>query len=191
VQSTQNKYEEELQTISKEINEIQNLIKTDKIRNDIATERFNNLKFKEQQLKFEHEFDKERNELFLTRISAEVVVRNLQVYGLPLLYGLLGAIIFTLRNLASEIKNLTYTRNSETRYSLRITMGLLGGVAIGWFFKPDDLGLTESLSPMTLSFLIGYNVEILFSIMDKFLELISKFSPSEKTEAKATKNYTK
>ena len=145
------------------------------------------LELQEKQRKFEHEFDKERNKLFLSRIAAEFALRNLQVYVLPLLYGLLGAIIYTLRKLAFEIKNLTYTRHSESKYSFRITMGLLAGVAIGWFLKPDDMKLAGNLSPMALSFLVGYNVEILFHIMDKFIDIISKLATA-KDEPEAIKN---
>ncbi|OQY58833.1 MAG: hypothetical protein B6245_09840 [Desulfobacteraceae bacterium 4572_88] len=48
-----------------------------------------------------------------------------------------------------------------------------------------------SLSPMALAFLMGYNVEVLFSIMDKFIEVISKWMPdaqkSSATKEKAAK----
>jgi hypothetical protein len=179
----QEKYEEDIENIRDEMNELQNFIKANKVQNatsEAKQKAFDELRLKERQRRFEYEFDKERNKFFLTRISAEFIIRSLQVYLLPLLYGLLGAIIYTLRKLAGEIKNLTYTQHSETKYSLRITMGLLGGLAIGWFLKPDELGLTESLSPMAISFLVGYNVEILFSIMDKFIDLISKFTPAKK-----------
>jgi hypothetical protein len=187
----QQKYKENIANIRKEIDEIQHFIQIDKTKtNDISEAKLkalSELRLKEEQRKFEYEFDKERNKLFLTRISAEFITRNLQVYLLPLLYGLLGAIIYTLRKLASEIKTLTYTRHSETKYKLRIIMGLLGGMAIGWFLKPDDLGLAGNLSPMAISFLVGYNVEILFSIMDKFIEVISKFTPATTATKAAVK----
>ena len=177
----QNQYEEDIADMRKQISASESALATKGIKQDIieaSRDMIKKLQFEMKKRTFEHEFDKERNKLFLTRISAEFVIRSLQIYVLPLLYGLLGAIIYTLRNLALEIKNLTYTHHSETKYRLRITMGLLGGMAIGWFLKPDDLGVAGSLSPMALSFLIGYNVEVLFAIMDKFIEMISKFTPA-------------
>ncbi|VEN72791.1 conserved membrane hypothetical protein [Candidatus Desulfarcum epimagneticum] len=174
------KYEHDMERIANEISEILVALKTGDMAPDVSKAKRNaleRLRFEGKKRTFEQEFDKERNKLFLTRISAEFVIRSLQIYGLPLLYGLLGAIIYTLRSLAVEIKNLTYTRHSETKYRLRITMGLLAGMAIGWFLKPDDLSVAGSLSPMTLAFLAGYNVEALFAVMDKFIEMISKFGP--------------
>jgi hypothetical protein len=176
----QQKYEEDIENIHKKIKSMQNFINSDTIEvREAKLKAVNEMEHEAQKRKFEHEFDKERNKLFLTKISAEFVIRSLQIYALPLLYGLLGSIIYTLRTLASEIKNLTYTKHSETKYKLRITMGLLGGMAIGWFLKPDDLSLAGSLSPMALAFLVGYNVEILFSVMDKFVNVISKFNPEK------------
>jgi hypothetical protein len=176
----QQKYEEDIGSMQKQMTELEYLLKTEGLAPNIKEEQvkmLDKLKFEQKKRKFAHAFDKERNKLFLTAISADFVIRSLQVYVLPLLYGLLGAIIYTLRNLAFEIKNLTYTHHSETKYRLRITMGLLGGMAIGWFLKPDELSLSGSLSPMALSFLVGYNVEVFFALMDKFIDAISKFSP--------------
>jgi len=173
------KYEEDMETIQRRVSEVQDTIKSRGSEPgvvDASRKTLKKLTFESKKRKFEHEFDKERNKLFLTRISAEFIIRGLQIYGLPLLYGLLGAIIYTLRNLASEIKNLTYTHHSETKYRLRIIMGLLGGMAIGWFLKPEELGVSGSMSPMALAFLAGYNVEVLFAVMDKFIETISKFT---------------
>ena len=177
----QKKYEKDIKDIEMLISDIQQTFKNKGIEADIKKEKsdmLSELNSKKIKRKFDHEFDKERNKLFLTKISAEFVIRSLQTYALPLLYGLLGAIIYTLRNLAVEIKNLTYTGSLETKYSLRITMGLLGGIAIGWFLKPKDFELAGSLSPMALSFLIGYNVEVLFTLMDKLIETILKLIPA-------------
>jgi len=131
----QQKHEEDTGYMRKEIEDIEALLKSGRLKYTVndKTNRLNELKLEERQRKFEHEFNKERNKLFLTRISAEFVIRSLQTYGLPLLYGLLGALIFTLRSLAKEIKALTYTHHADIRYRLRISMGMLGGMAVGWF----------------------------------------------------------
>ena len=122
------------------------------------------------------DLEKSKHELELFRLenllSAEFVLKAFQGYILPLLYGLLGAFIFVLRSLLREIKSLTYTFDSEIRFRLRLTLGALGGMIIGWFLKPDDTNAIASLSPMALAFLMGYNVDVLFSIMDRMIDNI-------------------
>ncbi len=107
-------------------------------------------------------------------VSADFVLHAFQAYVLPLLYGLLGAFIYVLRSLMVEIKSLTYTFDSEIRFRLRLTLGALGGMIIGWFLKPDDAGAMASLSPMALAFLMGYNVDLLFTLMDKLVDNIKQ-----------------
>jgi hypothetical protein len=86
-----------------------------------------------------------------------------------------------LRNMTREIKELTYTTDSNVRYRLRIQLGSLAGLAVGWFlFVPPNPGMAASifsfreLSPLALAFLAGYGVELLFAAMDK---LVSAFTP--------------
>ncbi len=157
---------------------------------DFATE----LERAKQDLKKEtlrHELSRARNKMFLTQLSSAFVLGALQIYFLPLLYGLLGAATFVLRTLSTEIKTLTYSYDSEIRFRLRLSLGALAGMAVGWFLKPDSVSGLVSLSPMALAFLMGYNVEVLFSIMDKFIEVISKWTPdaqkSPATKEKAAK----
>lgn len=107
-------------------------------------------------------------------LSADSILKVLQGYILPLLYGLLGAFIFVLRSLLNEIKSITYTFSCEIRYRLRLTLGALGGMIIGWFLKPEEANALASLSPMALAFLMGYNVDVLFSLMDKIIDSIKK-----------------
>jgi hypothetical protein len=115
--------------------------------------------------------------------EAKFILQGIQLYILPLLYGLLGAAAYVLRTLTTEIRNLTYEIESNIRYRLRIQLGAVSGLAIGWF---SDAGLTFSastlsLSPLALAFLAGYSVEVLFSLMDR---MIYTFSSSENLEKK-------
>jgi hypothetical protein len=115
--------------------------------------------------------------------EAKFILQGIQLYILPLLYGLLGAAAYVLRTLTTEIRNLTYEIESNIRYRLRIQLGAVSGLAIGWF---SDAGLTFSastlsLSPLALAFLAGYSVEVLFSLMDR---MIYTFSSSESVEKK-------
>jgi len=123
-------------------------------------------------------------------LSADSVLKVLQGYILPLMYGLLGAFIFVLRSLLKEIKSITYTFSCEIRYRLRLTLGALGGMIVGWFLKPEEATALASLSPMALAFLMGYNVDVLFSIMDKAIDNI-KLAIDKPNENKDVKGQTK
>ena len=118
---------------------------------------------------------KARINLFSNTLAAEFAIELIQSFILPLLYGLLGAFIFVLRMLLRDIRDLTYTPDSDTRYRLRLTLGSLGGMIIGWFMQPQDLDSLSVLSPMALAFLMGYNVDVFFSVMDRFIDNIKQW----------------
>ena len=93
-------------------------------------------------------------------------------YILPLMYGLLGAFAFVLRRLSEAIKKLEYTKESNINFSLRLHLGALSGLAIGWFSGPvTDATIIDigTLSPLALAFLAGYSVELLFTLMDRLI----------------------
>ena len=48
------------------------------------------------------------------------------------------------------------------------------GLTIGWFLRPDESDLLNILPGLSLSFLVGYNVEVLFSTMDRLISTLSK-----------------
>jgi hypothetical protein len=98
-------------------------------------------------------------------------------YVLPLLYGLLGALAYILRTLSREIQNVTFTRGSEIRYSLRWPLGMLGGVTVGLFFDPADLSGLAAITPLGLAFLAGYGVELLFTGLDRMVSAFAGEGP--------------
>ncbi|AUI67684.1 hypothetical protein [Beggiatoa leptomitoformis] len=110
----------------------------------------------------------------------QFILRALQLYLLPVLYGLLGASAYVLRVLTVEIRELTYVKESNISYRLRIQLGALSGLAIGWFTEPNVASFS-ALSPLALAFLAGYSVELLFALMDK---VIGAFSNSTETPRK-------
>jgi hypothetical protein len=107
-----------------------------------------------------------------------LLIANL--YILPMLYGLLGAFAFVLRNLTEDTRRMVYTKESDLKYVLRIHLGALAGLAVGLFFVPEDTSITlpVSLSPLAVAFLTGYSVEFFFSALDRIIHMISKNSES-------------
>jgi hypothetical protein len=119
------------------------------------------------------EGDDEYKKLILARTSANYALHGIQVYLLPILYGLLGAITYVLRVLGSQIKSLSYTSESNIGYRLRMVLGALAGLSIAWFVQPTGHAAESkafaTLSPFAIAFLAGYGVELLFSAMDRLI----------------------
>ncbi|WP_133510398.1 hypothetical protein [Candidatus Thiosymbion oneisti] len=141
-------------------------------------ERLKTLKETLREKQLEREHDITRNRFFLNTFSSAYVTIALERYLLPLLYGLLGAIFYVLRTLSRELESLTYLPLTEINYRLRILTGALAGLTVSWFFTGNNL--SAGLSGFAVSFLTGYNVELLFFLMDKMIsQLTSKNSSSE------------
>jgi hypothetical protein len=117
----------------------------------------------------------------------QVVVGSLYVadvfqqFVLPMLYGGLGAIAYALRTLAQQSRDRLYRVENETADSLRTWLGVIAGLAIGWFFAPDKstgAGL-GALSPLALAFVAGYSVDLLFTAMDRLVAAFSGPAPTQ------------
>lgn len=124
--------------------------------------------------------DAPHEKLISASIRANYALHAIQVYLLPILYGLLGSITYILRTLGSQIKSLSYTSESNIGYRLRLVLGALAGLAIAWFVQPTghaaELKAFATLSPFAIAFLAGYGVELLFSAMDRLIEAFTSGS---------------
>lgn len=111
--------------------------------------------------------------------SAEFVLQALAAYVLPLLYGLLGAFAYVLRDIAREVRDVTFSADSTIRYGLRLSLGLLSGIAVGLLLTPgsgengnavpSEVLDLKTLSPLGLAFVAGYAVELIFAAMDRIV----------------------
>jgi hypothetical protein len=130
---------------------------------------------------------------FSTEDSADVIVRGkldivlvfLSGYLLPMMYGLLGACAFVLRQLSAQGDRPTYAYNAQVQYSLRLNIGLLSGLAVSWFIKPGSGDSTlVSLSPLALAFVAGYGSDLFFVALDKVVQAFTPASTAPgRTEA--------
>ena len=115
--------------------------------------------------------------------SAESDLRVMWEFVLPMLYGLIGALAFILRTLVWQVRNDSFTPKSSLRFRLRWPLGMLAGIAVGWFSAPatdgavrNALTLSEeigTIGPFALAFLAGFSVEVLFTGLDR---LVSTFT---------------
>jgi hypothetical protein len=123
-------------------------------------------------------FERPKEELKNTLVigKLEMLLAFFADYLLPMLYGLIGSCAFVLRKLSDEIDKMTYAHDARVRHTLRLNVGLLAGLAVGWFLKPGagDLSLT-SLSPLALAFIAGYGSDLFFVFLDK---IVNTFAPT-------------
>jgi hypothetical protein len=101
---------------------------------------------------------------FIPYIKEKVSLRT--TWFLPFLYGLLGSVVFVMRNIAS-----VRTASIEW-FSIitRLSLGSVAGIVIGWFSFVASPGIesTTTLSiPFALAFLAGYSIDVVFTLLDK------------------------
>lgn len=133
------------------------------------------------------------------QLAALFVLTILQSYLLPLLYGLLGASTYSLRTLSREIDQMRFSDKRRIQHMLRIALGALSGIMVGWFsFLYEGTTLLGSVPPLAIAFLVGYNIELFFSLMDRGIAAVKSASktpdedastetPSDQDTAKAKK----
>lgn len=132
-------------------------------------------------------------------ISSVNVLEVLSNFILPLLYGWIGAIAFSLRSVERSIKDFVLRRSSQISLSLRLILGPLAGLAAGWLVigagvdqevfsgaaqtngQPVGAAATKligslpTIASLPLAFAAGYSVELIFAALDR---LISAFGGS-------------
>jgi hypothetical protein len=100
-------------------------------------------------------------------------INLLVAWLLPGLYGLLGACVYLMRAFVLRPADrvvLEPTLLSTLAFVLRIALGGLAGIIIGWFWVPSsspDSALSVSSIPFGMAFLAGFSIETLFSLLDR------------------------
>lgn len=120
---------------------------------------------------------------------ASRVLEVLQQYVLPLLYGWLGAMAYVLRTLGQQARARLYSVENQTDFNLRVWLGIVAGLAIGWFSRGDtEDTAVGSISALALAFVAGYSVDLLFTAMDRIVGAFSSSSdkPAGGDENRAT-----
>jgi len=101
-------------------------------------------------------------------LAGRFVLVILQSYILPVLYGVLGASSFVLRNLSQQTGS-SLSNEASRQHMLRISLGALAGIMVGWFsflIPNESNSFFGSVSPLAIAFIVGYNIEIFFAFMD-------------------------
>ena len=70
-------------------------------------------------------------------------------------------------------------RRLRVRYTLRLNIGVLGGLAVGWFIDPTAEGsMVANLSPLALAFVAGYGSDLLFAVLDRIVGAFATQPPA-------------
>ncbi|HEX7028621.1 MAG TPA: hypothetical protein VF268_15370 [Gammaproteobacteria bacterium] len=123
---------------------------------------------------------KARDLFFRSGLSAMFVLNLLHDYLLPMLYGCLGAFAMVLRAICNSIKSETFSGSYALDYNLRITLGAVSGMASGLFMGDNTLLNGGGFSMMLIAFIVGYNVDVLFALIDN---AAGRLIPKGKDEA--------
>jgi hypothetical protein len=105
---------------------------------------------------------------FGERVGAVVKIINFAL--LPLILGTLGACAYVTRLISDEIKSTTFSNISRLQHFVRVGLGALAGVVVGFGWIGSDL----SWSPLALAFIAGYAIEPVFATIDSIAEKFKK-----------------
>lgn len=103
-------------------------------------------------------------EKYLLKASINVGVISSSV--LPIILGFMGACAYVVRLISDQIKDTTFSSTSPIRHRVRVALGGLAGVVIGF----GGIANAMSLSPSALAFIAGYAVEPVFATFDSIAE---------------------
>jgi len=87
---------------------------------------------------------------------------------LPVLYALLGACAYLLRRFESDLKTKVLTVSEA--HSSRFISAAIAGAVVGLF----NFGQSASVSPLAISFLVGYSVDVFFAFLESMIQTLSR-----------------
>jgi hypothetical protein len=110
------------------------------------------------------------------RTDSLVVYGALAAYLLPVLYALLGATAYNLRDFSERVRRRSYHPSSSAN-TARTIAAITAGAIIGLF---NNFSQGIALPPLAIAFLVGYGVEGFFAFLDT---LLAAFSNGRRAEA--------
>ncbi|MGX7004878.1 hypothetical protein [Caballeronia sp. KNU42] len=119
-------------------------------------------------------------------------INLLVTWLLPGLYGLLGACVYVLRDLVLLRDNVAPVQDKRVvgilLILLRVALGGLAGIIIGWFWVPSStpgntsvVAVPISSIPFGLAFMAGFSIDTLFSLLDRVNKTIDSHETIKST----------
>lgn len=100
------------------------------------------------------------------QLKASIYLGVISSSILPIILGIMGACAYVVRLISDQIKDTTFSTTSPIRHLVRISLGGLAGVVIGF----GGVASAGNLSPSALAFIAGYAVEPVFATFDSIAE---------------------
>ncbi|MFZ2727615.1 MAG: hypothetical protein WAX77_15285 [Methylococcaceae bacterium] len=106
----------------------------------------------------------------------------LSQYILPLILGVLGATAFIVRNTLEKLHTNSYLPSANGKLSMRLCLGGLLGVISGIFMSTSSAEAMASFNVnlVMISLIMGYSVEVAFSLFDSIVERMRAWTESLK-----------
>lgn len=121
-----------------------------------------------------------------TQIAASIGT-ILSEYILPLILGVLGATAFVVRQSLDHLKSNSYLPGATGKLSMRLCLGGLLGVISGIFMSSNTNAAATvqgfNLSLVMVSLVMGYSIEVAFSLFDGVVERLRAWADSLKKGA--------
>jgi hypothetical protein len=99
---------------------------------------------------------------------------TLSNYLLPIIFGMLGAVTFGLRELRQKTEPPTWGRRGGALAVLRICIAGLAGFLVA---VTGDLASEVQVSPIFIAFLLGYSIDVFFTLLDRLVSHLKTMSP--------------
>jgi hypothetical protein len=103
---------------------------------------------------------------------ADSVLSVFTTYVLPMLFGLLGTLISSIRSIQAKVRESVLSPRDFFLTFLILPIGMVAGIAVGLSF--GDKGTAENgttvLTAGAIAFLAGYGSEAFFSMVDTMLK---------------------
>jgi hypothetical protein len=96
---------------------------------------------------------------------------------LPVLYALLGTCAYLLRTYARQMATRTFTPYHSAN-SARFLVAGIGGAVVG-LFNNFAVGQGASIPPLAIAFLVGYAVDVFFSLLESIVQSFTKRASSQ------------
>ena len=109
----------------------------------------------------------------ITLASMQGMLLILGDFCLPMLWGLLGASLYVSRALAEDIKASAYTAEKALVFQSRYYMGAVAGFVATRVISVTPGLEKNAIAPFVLAMVVGYSVEVLFSLLDKIIATFS------------------
>lgn len=106
--------------------------------------------------------------------NARMIISFINGYLVPLVAGLLGASLSLLREIYLGFRHSRLNVSTLRVIYARLALGAISGIAVGWFgFWLANDGDGVAFTPLLLGFGAGYGVEVIFSLLDRMVAVLT------------------